>query len=153
MLRARALLLVLGLALNSRPATGQGFNALSASAAPAQNLIINMAIAGQQPTDFVDASATFTVGTIFGGAKKIVASLNTPMPAGVTLTATFPAVGGGSSSSGAVILSTTARDVVINFANIWNQTRNITYRLSATVAAGVVPSQSRIVALTLVNYP
>jgi hypothetical protein len=147
-----SLLIVLGmLHVCSMPATGQGINGLNATALPGALRILT-AVAGQQPTAVTDASTTYTVTTFFGGSKKITASLNAAMPANVTLTATYNAPSG-ATSTGPVNLDTTARDMVTNINNEFNSSNGITYTLSATVLAGVVPSQSRTVTLTLTNYP
>jgi hypothetical protein len=72
------------------------------------------------------------------------------MPAGVTLTITLAASRG--VSAGAVTLSTVAQNVVTGVtARMFGQV--ITYTLSATAAAGVVPLQTRIVTLTQINTP
>ena len=75
------------------------------------------------------------------------------MPAGTILTATLAAPSG-ATSLGAVSLDTTPRDVVVNIAGINPGTsQGITYGFSATVAAGVIASQTRTVTLTLANFP
>jgi hypothetical protein len=145
--------IVLGLLhFGSAPATGQGFNGLTATALPAALTISTVTAPGQQPLAITDANTTYKVTTILGGAKKITASLNAAMPANVTLTATFNAPGG-ATSSGPVNLDTTTRDLVTNINSVFNSTNGITYKLSATVLAGVVLVQSRLVTLTLTNYP
>ena len=106
---------------------------------------------GQQPTPVVDAGTTYRV-TANAAAKKITASLDAPMPVGVTLTAQFAAPPG-ATSSGPIALDATTRDLVTNISNVTNSTNTITYTLSATVLAGVIPLQSRTVLLTLVNFP
>jgi hypothetical protein len=136
----------------SKPATGQGFNGLSATALASTLTISTVIAAGQQPLSVSNTSTTYTVTTFFGGAKKITAGLNAAMPANVTLTATYNAPSG-AASTGPVNLDTTARDMVTNITNEFNSSNGITYSLSATVLAGVVPSQSRTVTLTLTNYP
>ena len=145
--------IALGLLLiSSQPTTGQGFNGLSVTASPATMTISTVPLAGQQPTPVTDATTSYRVTTLFGGAKKITARLNAATPAGVTLTGTFTAPAG-ATSNGPVNLDVTARDVVTNINAVFNSTQTITYKLSATVAAGVVPLQSRTVTLTLVNFP
>jgi hypothetical protein len=149
---ASILLLVLGLLpLGSRPAAAQ-FLGLTVSGSPATMTINSVTAAGQQPTPKVDASTTYKVLVFLAPAKKITARLNANMPAGVTLTAQLGAPGG-ATSNGAIALDVTSRDLVTNISNAFNSTQTITYTLSATVFAGVVPLQSRTVTLTLVNYP
>ena len=152
MKHSHSLPIVLGLLLliSSRPATAQA-DKLSVSASPATMTITTVPAAGQQPTPVSDASTTYRV-TAMNGPRKITASLNAPMPAGVTLTATFSA-SAGATSSGPVNLDLSTRDLVININNAFKDLQTITYQLSATVAAGVIPLQSRTVTLTLVTYP
>ena len=148
---ASSLLLVAGLLLMSgRPAAAQALK-LMVSGSPATMTISTIASPGQQPTAVVDASTDYRV-TVNAQAMKITASLSAPMPVGVTLTAQFAAPPG-ATSSGPVALDATSRDLVINISNVTNSRNIITYTLSATVAAGVIPLQSRTVLLTLVNYP
>ena len=117
-------------------------------------LRINTAVAGSQPASVSNNSTTYTVVTPnpAGRTYKITAQLNSPMPAGVTLTATLAAPAG-ATSVGAVALDMTARDVVTGIPRQTNATRSITYQLSATVLAGVIPSSNRIVTLTVLRFP
>lgn len=152
MTRAIALLLTLGLlCLRSRPAVAQ-FVTLSVTASPGAMTITSAPAAGSQPSSRTDASTSYRVTSLFAPQKKITAQLNAPMPAGMTLTATYAAAGGGT-SSGPVALDATARNMVINIGAALGGTGAITYVLSATVAAGVVPTQNRTVTLTILNYP
>lgn len=116
-------------------------------------LRINSAVAGSQPTPVSDATTTLDVragGN--GGAKKVAAQLNTPMPTGVTLTLTMSPPPG-ATGLGAVALTTTPRDLVVNIPQGSNTTQSMSYTLSASVTAGVIPASSRTVTLTLLNYP
>jgi hypothetical protein len=150
--RANVLLLTFGLLLSSsRPAVAQ-IVTLAVTASPGAMLINSAPAAGSQPSSATDASTSYRLTSLFAPAKKITAQLNAPMPPGVTLTATFAAAGGGT-SSGPVALDATARNMVINIGSSLLSTNLITYVLSATVTAGVVPSQSRTVTLTILNYP
>jgi hypothetical protein len=126
---------------------------LSVSGSPG-NLVINTAIAGQPPTSDNDATTTYTVKVANRNSPmKITGRLNAAMPPGVTLTISMAAPGGGALSNGTVTLDATARDLVGDIVNTNAQTRSITYTLSATPAAGVVPPQSRTVTLTLTAWP
>ena len=148
---ASTLLLVAGLLLMSgRPVEAQALR-LTVSGSPATMTISTIPSAGQGPTAVVDASTSYRVTALLQ-PQKITASLNAPMPVGVTLTAQFDAPLG-AMSNGAVALDATTRDLVTNISNVLNSRNAITYTLSATVAAGVIPLQSRTVLLTLVNYP
>jgi hypothetical protein len=151
-IRASLLLLTLGLlSVNSRPAVAQ-IVTLSVTASPGPLLINSAPAAGMQPSSDTDASTSYRLTSLFAPDKKITAQLNAPMPFGVTLTATFAAAGGGT-STGAIALDATARNMVVNIGTSLFSTSLITYVLSATVAAGVVPSQTRTVTLTVLNYP
>ncbi|MEP6732484.1 MAG: hypothetical protein ABJE10_17695 [bacterium] len=151
MSRATALLLVIGLLLiGSRPATGQ-FVTLSVTASPG-SMTINSAVAGSQPVSKSDNSTSYKLTSILAPAQKITAHLNAAMPVGTTLTGNFAAVGGGA-STGAVVLDLTPRNMVNNIGFTFGSSGTITYVFSATVAAGVVPLQSRTVTITVSNYP
>ena len=152
MARASVLLLTLGLLLNgSRPAVAQ-FVTLTVTASPGAMNIVSVAAAGSQPTFVTDATTSYRVTSLFAPQKKITAQLNAPMPVGMALTATYAATGGGT-SSGPVALDATARNMVINIGAAFGANGAITYVLSATVVAGVVPTQARTVTLTILNYP
>ena len=123
---------------------------LTNSGNPAK-LQITSAIAGSQPTSVSDATRTYTVVTASPNRTyRITAQLNTNMPAGVTLTATLAAPPS-ATSVGAVALDVTARNVVTGIPRNTNATRSITYQLSATVAAGVIPASTRTVTFTIVS--
>jgi hypothetical protein len=73
------------------------------------------------------------------------------MPAGVTLTVTL-AVSGTAASPGPVALNTTPQIVVTGLKQKINALP-ITYTFGATLAAGVVPLQSRQVTFTYITTP
>jgi hypothetical protein len=110
------------------------------------SLVINTATAGSGPAA-ATANGTWAVTTNQSNAK-ITASINSAMPAGLTLTANLAAPAGGT-SAGAQTLSTTAVDVVTGLTKVAQGTLNVTYELTATTAAGVVTSQSRTVTYTI----
>ncbi|MEO5815564.1 MAG: hypothetical protein ABIT20_09825 [Gemmatimonadaceae bacterium] len=152
MSRATVLLLTLGLlSFDSRPAVAQ-FVTFTVTASPGAMIINAVPAAGSQPSSDTDASTSYRYTSLFAPRKKITAQLNAPMPTGMTLTATFAAAGGGT-STGPIALDATARNMVISMGAALGSTSAITYVLSATVAAGVVASQTRTVTLTLLNYP
>jgi hypothetical protein len=143
-MRRTAVLLVL--AIWSREARAQ----LSVSGSPAQ-LTVATATAGF-PLDAVTGSSTnYTVNPPGPGNHAITAHLDADMPAGVTLTVTLTAAGG-ASSDGAITLSTTPQNVVTGITKKINN-GSITYQLSATTAAGVVPLQTRQVTFTYISIP
>jgi len=117
-------------------------------------LKITTAVAGSQPASVSDNSTTYTVVTPNPANRtyKITAQLNAPMPTGVSLTASLAAPAG-ATSVGAVALDLTARDVVTGIPRQTNATRTIAYQLSATVSAGVITSSTRIVTLTVLQFP
>jgi hypothetical protein len=115
-------------------------------------MTISGAIAGSQPATLTNNSTTYTVSALLILPKKVTAQINTSMPAGVTLTVLLVPPSG-ATSAGRVALDNIARDVVSNITNLLPQTKTIEYQLSATVSAGVISTSTRIVTLTLVNYP
>lgn len=124
---------------------------LSVSGSPA-TLTISSATAGSQPATLTNNATTYTVSALPLLPKKITAQINTNMPAGVTLTVLLVAPSG-ATNAGRVALDNIARDVVSNITNALPQARTIEYQLSATVSAGVIPSSTRTVTFTLLNYP
>ncbi len=140
-----AVLLIMG----SRAAFAQ---TLAVSGSPGL-LRINSAVAGSQPISVSNATTTYTVVTPPANRLyNVTARLNAAMPAGVTLNATLAAPTG-ATSLGPVALDATARNVVTGITRNTTATRGITYQLSATVLAGVVPNSSRTVTLTIVQAP
>ena len=126
--------------------------ALSVSGSPAP-FTITTAVAGSAPTPITDGVTTYFVkAKNAAGPQKISAQLDAPMPLGTTLTVQMVA-SPGATSMGAVSLDATARNVVINIVRDAGATYGITYVFSATVAAGVVPMQTRTVTFTESAYP
>lgn len=116
-------------------------------------LRVSTAIAGSEPIAVSNASTTYTVTT--GNPNrlyKVTARLSAPMPVGVTLTGSFAAPPS-ATSLGPIALDAIDRDVVLDIPRRTNATQAITYMLSATVAAGVIPNSSRTVTLTIVQQP
>ena len=84
----------------------------------------------------------------------MTAATNAHGTVGPTLSATFAApTGSQATSSGAIPLDVTARTMVYNIKKNFSGTAAITYQFDATVAAGVVPSTTRTVTLTITTYP
>lgn len=116
-------------------------------------LVVNSAVAGSEPTTVSNGTTTYTVVTPAANRTyAITAQLNSPMPAGTTLTVTLAAPAG-ATSVGPVSLDMTARNVVTGVGRNVNATRSITYQFSATVAAGVIPTSTRTVTLTVIRFP
>jgi CheY-like chemotaxis protein len=110
------------------------------------SLVINTAVAGSAPTSASSSGSTWAVTTNQTGAK-ITASINTNMPAGVTLSATLGAPAG-ASSAGAISLTTTSVDMVTGITKQAASGLSIGYQLDATAAAGV-QSGTRTVTYTI----
>src|SRR5689334_5541240 len=110
---------------------------LAVSGAPAP-LVVSAAIAGDAPTSSTASTTTYAVTTNETN-QKIVASINQAMPAGVSLEVTLGAPAG-ASSVGSVALATASADVVTGISSIASTALPITYRLNASVSAGVSSS-------------
>jgi hypothetical protein len=110
-------------------------------------ITVNAATAGSAPTAATDATTTYAVTTNETG-QKITGEIDSNMPTGVTLTVALVAPTGGT-STGATSLTTVAADLVTGIATLNESGKTITYSLSATSAAGVVSSASKIVTLTI----
>ena len=129
-----------------------GAQSLTISANPPA-MIISTAVAGSDPTSVTNATTTYTTKTNNALNKlKITGRLTAIMPAGMSLAINLTPVASGV-SNGSVVLSTVAQDLMGPITNTANQTKTITYTLSATAAAGVVASTTRTVTLTLAAWP
>jgi len=124
----------------------QAINAIAVSGSPA-TLTVSAATAGSSPTQVSDATTSYGI-TTNESSRKITAAINTNMPAGITLTIDLVAPTGGT-SAGDVSLSTVAADAVTGISTLAESSKMITYKLSATIAAGVVASASKTVTLTI----
>lgn len=123
----------------------QAVNQLSVSGDPGA-LTISTATAGSAPSSATNASTTWAITTNESN-KKVTASINSAMPAGVTLTLTLSAPSGAASS--AVTLGTLAQDAVTGITKLNESGLTVTYGLDATSAAGTVGSTTRTVTLTI----
>ena len=112
----------------------------------AVTLTVNTATAGSAPTN-ATAASSYAI-TTNGTNMKITASLDSDMPAGLTLTATMADPGVGS-SAGAKTLAQAATDMVTGVTQINASGVSLDYELAATLAAGVVSSASRTVTYTI----
>ena len=113
---------------------------------------VSAAIAGSEPNEVSDATTTYAITTNGGtDAKKITAGINTAMPSGVTLKINLAAPAGATSLNDVDISNATAAvNVVTAIDSIAESGKTITYKLSATIAAGVV-SDSKTVTLTIAD--
>ncbi len=121
-------------------------NELTVSGNPGA-LTVSTATAGAAPNVVTDATTTYAITTNETN-RKITGSINTAMPTGVTLSATLAAPAG-ATSGGKLALGTTAVDLVTGISSLNESGKTITYELSATSAAGVVPSATKTVTLTI----
>lgn len=121
-------------------------NEISVSGNPAA-LTVNAAVAGSAPTLVSDATTTYAI-TTNQATRKITGILDTAMPSGVTLTVALAAPTGGT-SAGDVTLTGTAADLVTVISTLNESGKTITYKLSATSAAGVIASANKTVTLTI----
>lgn len=124
----------------------QEINEIEVTGSP--NLTISSAIAGQQPQDATDSSSVCAV-TTNGTNKRITASIDTAMPAYVTLKVNVAAPSGSGTSQSYVTLSTSATNVVTGISHVADSNCAATYKLSATVDAGVLSNEIRTVTFTL----
>jgi hypothetical protein len=122
----------------------QAIHDMTVSTAPI-NLVISSATAGA-PTS-ATATATYSI-TTNDSLAKITAAIDSDMPNGVTLTANLAVGATGATSAGAVVLGTSATDVVTGITKATANDLSISYVLSATLAAGVVPTGTRTVTYT-----
>ena len=121
-------------------------NQVSVSAA-STTLTITTAVAGSAPTSVNSAGLTWAVTTNQSTAK-ITGSIGTPMPAGLTLSATLGAPAG-ATSAGYKVLSAVAVDLVTVVTKVAQAGMALTYQLDATPAAGVVGASSTLVTYTI----
>jgi hypothetical protein len=113
------------------------------------SLIVSTAVAGSSPTNVSTAAAKYRVKVASGTTKKIQASINSALPAGVVMTISLAAPPG-ATSAGTITLTTTPQPVVTNITNTsFSSNLTITYTLSATTAAGVVAAANKTVTLAV----
>jgi hypothetical protein len=124
----------------------QPINELSVSASTA-SVLVSSATAGSAPNVATDTTTTYAITTNEEG-RKITGSLNSDMPIGVTLSVTLAAPTG-ATSAGKQSLSTTSADLVTGISTLNESGKGISYELAATAAAGVVPSATKTVTLTI----
>ncbi|MEO8620889.1 MAG: hypothetical protein ABI625_07480 [bacterium] len=144
--------LVLLLAGWTKAAEAQ-FTILTVSGSPAP-FNVTTAVAGSNPTAISSSGLTYFLKSKHpAGPTQISAELDSPMPAGTTLTLNMAAPGTNGTSLGPVALDATPRAVVIDIDKVNGNTYGMTYTFSATAAAGVVASQTRTVTLTMSTQP
>jgi hypothetical protein len=112
-----------------------------------RTLTVNTAVAGSALTQ-ATASSTYAI-TTNGSLRKITVELDSDMPAGVTLGATFAAPTGGA-SAGALVLTQAAKDAVTGITQLFESGKAISYTLDAAITAAIA-SGTRTVTLTIVQ--
>lgn len=137
---------VAALMLAASSVGAQGILTVSGSPAPMR---VSAAAAGLAPAPVTDNSTTYYILSAPVVGQRITAQLDASMPLGVTLAVRLAAPMM-ATSAGTVALDTTPREVVSGVGVNIDGTYSITYTLSATVQAGVVPPQTRTVTLTIV---
>lgn len=148
---AHRLPLIVVLLVQAGLANSAAAQALSVSGNPS-SLTVNTAIAGAQPVAVSNATTTYSVAASILQKKKITARLNMAMPSGTTLTVSMVAPSG-ATSMGAVVLTPTAQDLVVNISNVLASTQAITFQLTANTSAGALAASTRTVTYSLVNHP
>lgn len=115
-------------------------------------LAVDSATAGSAPNDDTDSTtADYAVTTNTATTTKVTASLGADMPADTGLYVTFAAPSTGvSAGEKDVSLATTEADVVTSIDAVNEGSLDITFRLTATVAAGPTVSGSPALTVTLV---
>jgi hypothetical protein len=110
-------------------------------------LDVTTAVAGGNPTQATDNASTWAVTTNQSGAK-VSASLDSDMPAGLTLQVSLGAPAG-ATSAGAKTLSSASVDLVTGVTQVAASGLSMNYTLDAALSAGVVASGTRTVTYTI----
>lgn len=120
---------------------------LTLSADP-QMMIMSEAVAGSGPQAVLDVTTRYSLE--LGQTSSVAARLDGPLPNGVTLRVRLvpPA---GAADMGVVTLTTLSQTVIAAIPPGVYTGYGITYELSATVAAGVVPLNVRQVVFEIVT--
>jgi hypothetical protein len=124
-------------------------NEISVSGNPG-NLTVSTAMAGSQPSQVTDATTTYAVTTNQTSAK-ITGQITAggAMPGNTTLYINLTAPTGGTSAGDVSLSNGSASDLVTVITKLAESGKTITYKFSATAAAGVVTSTQRTITLTL----
>ena len=123
-------------------------NQIGISGAPVP-LVINSAVAGSAPTSVTASGGTYAVTTNESN-KKITASLDDPLPAGVRLEISLAAPQG-AASAGEVALGVAASDLVTGISAVAASALPMTYRLSADATVHMAAPETRTVTFTIVS--
>lgn len=123
-------------------------NQVAVSGSPAP-MVINFATAGNALAPVIGSGTSYAVTTNESN-QKITASVDQPLPSGVTLEVALAAPAG-AVSAGAVQLSTSSADVVTGITSANASSLPITYRLSATPTVHLSAPAARTVTFTIVS--
>jgi hypothetical protein len=123
-------------------------NQIGVTGVPAP-LVINTATAGSNPASVTANGGSYAVTTNEAN-KKITASLDEPLPAGVRLEIALAAPQG-AASAGDVALGTAAADLVTGISTLAASALPITYRLSADATVHMPAPATRTVTFTIVS--
>lgn len=111
------------------------------------SLIVNKAKAGSE-LDAATGTATYGI-TTNGSDMKIVAQLESDIPAGTSFMIQVSAPKGAVSSGETALNATDATILVTGISRVAEQGMDIAYKFSATVTAGIIPQTTNIVTFTL----
>ena len=123
-------------------------NQIGVTGSPAP-MVINSATAGSAPTSVVAGGTSYAITTNETN-KKITASLDQSLPAGVLLQVSLAAPTG-AASLGDVSLTTSSTDVVTGISTTNATSLAITYRLSAIATVQMATPAARTVTFTIVS--
>ena len=123
-------------------------NQIGVSGAPAP-LVISTATAGSAPTSVTTSGGSYAVTTNEAN-KKITASLDAALPAGVRLEISLAAPDG-AASAGDVFLSTGTADLVTGISSLAASALPISYRLSEDATVHMPAPATRTVTFTIVS--
>jgi hypothetical protein len=123
-------------------------NQIGVTGAPAP-LVITTATAGSAPASVTENGGSYAITTNEVN-KKITASLDAPLPAGVRLEISLAAPQG-AASAGDVALGMGAADVVTGISWLAASALPITYRLSADASVHMSTPETRTVTFTIVS--
>lgn len=121
-------------------------NQIAVSGSPAP-LVVSTANAGSEPTSATSTGTSYAITTNETN-QKITASIDQPMPAGVSLAISLGAPSG-ASSAGSVPLGTSGADLVTGISSTAASALPIAYTLNASTQAQIGPT-SRTVTFTIV---
>lgn len=113
-------------------------------------LVINNAVAGEPTASVSDNSTSYSILTNVDN-MKIAVSISDPMPNGTQLLMDLSSSKGTSLGSVDISSANTPVDLVAGIIRGTDSDQQITYTLVADASVGGIPSQTRIITLTLTN--